>query len=469
MNPVSSPELPEAFIAQMQELLPDYTAFADALAQPASVAVRLNPFKTRPLAQISLPWCPLGYALPERPIFALDPRWHAGAYYVQDASCMLLEAVLTQLNLQPQLILDACAAPGGKATHLATLYPEALVLANEVIKSRAAILAENVAKWGCPNMAVSRLDPAAFAALPDSFDLVLADVPCSGEGLFRKDTAARNEWSLAQVALCASRQRRILSELWECLKPEGILIYSTCTFNCHENEEQLAWMQAELGAEAVDWTLPASWPIVQQTGCLRCYPHQAGGEGFFLTVLRKPEGRQARPRQTARLETLPARESQRLQDWLTGDYDYGYGSQGDTLLAWPRRYQQPLQQLSQLRNVRFGTPLAEIKGKQGKDLRPSAELALANGLNRAAFASLHLDLEQVTRYLQGEAIYDLPPGTDGHTLVCFEGWPLGWAKRVEQRANNLFPQAWRLRMKPQPDKIHQAWELLQTLLPLQPQ
>lgn len=456
--------LPPAFVAQMQALLPDYADFAAALDTPAPVSIRINPFKTLPPAQ-GLPWCPNALTLAARPLFALDPRWHAGAYYVQDASCMLLEAVLKQLDLRPNLILDACAAPGGKASHLAALYPDALVLANEVIRSRAAILSENLSKWGSDNLAISQLDPSALAALPDSFDLVLADVPCSGEGLFRKDLAARQEWSPEQVQLCVGRQQRILTELWTCLKPGGLLIYSTCTYNRAENEEQSNWLQAEHGAEPVAWRLPPDWPIVQQAGSLRCYPHRISGEGFFLTVLRKPEGPITRLK-PARLETLPARESQSLQAWLTAG-DYSFGRRGELLLAWPQRHREAFERLSRLKSLSYGLPLAEVKGKQGKDLRPTPELALSTILEPTAFSSLDLELPQALAFLRREALYDLPnsPRGDAHTLVRFAGWPLGWIKRVENRGNNLYPQAWRLRMQASPTDTQQ-WEKILGLLPL---
>ncbi len=455
--------LPETFKHQMHALLSDAEAFFQAFNDPVPVSIRLNPFKTASLNQPTLPWCTTGYQLSDRPIFTLDPRLHAGAYYVQDASCMALEAVLDQLKLKPQRILDACAAPGGKSTHLAALYPDSLVIANEVIRSRASILAENTSKWGSANLFVTSRDPASFEALPDYFDLIVADVPCSGEGLFRKDPEASKEWSLEQVELCARRQRRILAELWPSLKPGGILVYSTCTYNSLENEDQLDWLVDTQGAEPVNWSLPESWPLTQTSHgpfqTLRCYPHQQAGEGFFLALLRKPEGPSSRPKTGKRLELIPAKETSRFANWLQGEWVYRY--RRSEIEAWPTRWLQELEALQVLDPAGLG--LAEVKGK---DLRPLPALALCRQLNQDVFSTLELTHEQAIAYLQRQALYNLSPG-QGLKLASFLGWPIGWLKQVGDRANNLYPQAWRIRMQPSSDDIEKAWKQLTALLPLQ--
>lgn len=456
-------QLPEAFAAQMQSLLPDYPEFFAALSTPAPVTVRLNPFKSRPLSQAPLPWCQWGYPLAERPMFTLDPRLHGGAYYVQDASCMALEAVLTRLNLSPERVLDACAAPGGKATHLAALYPDALVIANEVIRSRASILAENAAKWGSANLFVTRRDPSDFAAVSDFFDLIVTDVPCSGEGLFRKDPEACAEWSPDQVELCARRQRRILADIWPSLKPGGLLVYSTCTYNQLENEAQLDWLMTEMGAEPVDWELPESWPLIQEHHgafrTLRCYPHHVAGEGFFLALLRKPDAAPVRRRTGKGPELMSAKETTRFRHWLNGDWIYRHRK--DSIEAWPERFRGELEVLHPLDPEGLG--LAEVKGK---DLRPLPALALCRQLDREQFPEVALGHEQAIQYLQRQALYGLPSG-QGLALASFEGWPLGWLKQLGDRANNLYPQAWRIRMQPASDEIARAWRQLEALLPLQ--
>lgn len=456
--------LPQDFIHQMQALLPDYAEFEEAFGHPAPVSLRLNPLKARSALR-ALAWCPQAYTLPERPSFTLDPRLHAGAYYVQDASCMLLEAVLDQLQISPLAILDACAAPGGKSTHLASIYPQALVVANEVIRSRSHILEENLTKWGSPNLASSNLDPAAFGQLPQSFDLILADVPCSGEGLFRKDPQACQEWSLEQVELCARRQKRILNELWPSLKPGGYLVYSTCTYNRQENEDQLSWLKSELGAEAVSWHLPEHWPVVQQEhqgiSTLRCYPHKLAGEGFFLAVVQKPATAERTRLRSKQLKYLAAKDCQSYQSWLKGDWYFAQS--GSLICAWPQAQHEILQSLNQLNSLKFGLQLAEIKGK---DLRLQPALALSSALQRSAFSELKLELPAAIRYLQHEALYDLPEGKNGPLLLSFKGWPLGWIKRIQTRGNNLYPNHWRIRMQPSQAQITQAWEQLSQLLPL---
>ncbi|MEZ0375470.1 MAG: rRNA methyltransferase, partial [Candidatus Sericytochromatia bacterium] len=262
--------------------------------------------------------------------------------------------------------------------------------------------------------------------------------------------------------LCARRQRRILEELWTCLRPGGILLYSTCTYNHAENEQQLAWLRAELGAEPLPLVLPPDWPVLQSHGFLRCYPQLMPGEGFFLGAVLKPDGPRARLRPRSRLQTLPARESAGFSDWLSGEW--GFGRRGDTLLAWPQQHLETITLLQQLKGVTTGMELAEIKGKSG--LHPLPELALSVRFSPGAFPQLELSLSQAIAYLQGQALYDLPAGPPGHGLACFDGWALGWLKRVEQRANNLYPQAWRLRMRPAAAEVAANWEQLQRLLPL---
>ncbi|KAA6307840.1 Ribosomal RNA small subunit methyltransferase F, partial [termite gut metagenome] len=260
------------FTKQMRTLLgdEDYDKFIRALQMPAPASVRFNTWKTDSLllsvfhSQLDkeIPWCSAGYYLKQRLTFTFDPLFHAGCYYVQEASSMFLEQAIRQYVQTPVVMLDLCAAPGGKSTHVQSLLPEgSLLVANEIIRSRSHVLAENLTKWGYLNLIVTNNDPADFTPLTDFFDVILADVPCSGEGMFRKNTEAINEWSLENVELCRRRQRRIISDIWTCLKPEGILIYSTCTYNTKENEENVQWMQQELGAEPLSVDISDHWNI----------------------------------------------------------------------------------------------------------------------------------------------------------------------------------------------------------------
>ena len=260
-----------------------------ALSARPEVSVRVNPFKLTleelrahfgAIAGDPVPWAAEeAFYLLDRPSFTLDPLFHAGAYYVQEASSMyvgvLFERALGVLGRRTGVrVLDLCAAPGGKTTQLLShLDDTSLLVANEVMASRATVLSDNVARWGCSNVAVTSSDPAAFASLDGFFHVVVVDAPCSGEGMFRKDERAVAEWSPATVNLCAARQRRILADVWPALAPGGLLVYSTCTFNRREDEENVAWICDELGAECLDQR--------------HFYPGEDRGEGFFAALVRK--------------------------------------------------------------------------------------------------------------------------------------------------------------------------------------
>lgn len=282
---------PDAFVSQLREDLGPGRAEAvlAGLSSEPEVSVRVNPFKTSlqvlrehfgAIASDPVAWAPdEGFYLSGRPSFTFDPWFHAGAYYVQEASSMyvgaLFDKAVAALGRSTGLhVLDLCAAPGGKTTQLLSrLDASSLLVANEIVPSRATVLAENVARWGRSYVAVTSSDPSAFAALKGFFELAVVDAPCSGEGMFRKDLRAREEWSPDAVKLCAGRQRRIVSDMWHALCPGGFMIYSTCTFNRFENEDNVAWICSELGAEALEMR--------------HFYPGEDRGEGFFAALLRK--------------------------------------------------------------------------------------------------------------------------------------------------------------------------------------
>ncbi len=287
--------LPPDFSSQMQALLgPEFPAFLEALDQPAPLSIRLNPAKpsgwtTKDLEPV--PWHPQGRYLPERPQFTLDPAFQAGAYYVQEASSMLIGEALRQiLDLSlPLRALDLCAAPGGKTTLLASLLTEdSLLVANEVIQSRTLPLRHNIAKWGLPNVWACNHDSREFAPLEGYFDLVLVDAPCSGEGLFRKDPDAAAEWSLNNVELCCGRQKRILADAAPLLRPGGILLYSTCTFNHREDGENARWLAEQYGFSLLPLSLPPEWGIVDTGAGYQCYPHRVKEKAFSWPVSKSP-------------------------------------------------------------------------------------------------------------------------------------------------------------------------------------
>ena len=295
---MQTPEnLPEEFVSRMKILLGSaFPDFLSSLQSPSPVSIRLNSNKNHVTDGDKIPWCETGRYLKERPIFTLDPTFHGGAYYVQEASSMFLEQIIQQaVDLtKPLRVLDACAAPGGKSTHLLSLLNEdSLLVSNEVIRSRANILSENIQKWGNSNVMVTNNDPTNFSSLKGYFDIILIDAPCSGEGLFRKDASASHEWSEKNVELCSLRQRRIVADLWPALKENGLLIYSTCTYNEKENEENLNWISKEFPSTAESIKLTPDWgveAIEQETiKGYRFFPHRVKGEGFFISAIRKKE------------------------------------------------------------------------------------------------------------------------------------------------------------------------------------
>ncbi len=447
--------LPTEFVTRTRALLGDaYERFEAALQADAPVSIRINPAKgVRALAAEPVAWCRTGYYLDERPSFTFDPLFHAGAYYVQEASSMFLEQAICAFVSGPVKCLDLCAAPGGKSTHLLSLLPEgSLLVSNEVIRSRSNILAENIVKWGAPNCIVTSSDPEEIGHLTHAFDVVVADVPCSGEGMFRKDTDSTGEWSVANVALCASRQRRIIHDVWNALKPGGLLVYSTCTYNTEEDEDNIHYIKEELGAEVLAIPTRNEWQV---SGALRhddpvyrFFPHKTRGEGFFLAVMRKgdEETRELRTRGKARREKAKAAPAVPpvVKGWLQNPDSFRVDMSSDgTIRAFPAAHCDMLQTLTEhLRIVHAGIRVGEMKGK---DTVPSHALAMSTALRREAFASVDISREEAVRYLRKETI-TLPSETErGYVTVCYKGFPLGFAKHLGNRANNLYPQEWRIR------------------------
>lgn len=448
--------LPAPFAERMERQLGSHAGdFFAALTGEPPVAVRINPAKWR--GEISLekvPWSSTGYYLPGRPQFTLDPWLHAGTYYVQEPSSMFLEQAVKTVNREgPLLVLDLCGAPGGKSTHLLSLLaPEDLLVSNEVIRSRAAILEENIQKWGSPNVIVTNSDPRDFSRLPAIFDLVVVDAPCSGEGLFRKDPSAIREWSPENASLCAARQKRIVADVWQCLKPGGFLIYSTCTFNPGENEENLAWLKQQKGAEPVEITLQPEWKIqpVQNSGMTgyRFLPHLTKGEGFFTGVIQKPAGATTFRFQKGEPKIFqPALKqvSAALLPWLSSREELRFFSNNNGHFAFPARWAAILPVVEKtLKVIQAGLPAAT--GNLPKPV-PHAALALSPALRPAVFPEYEMTLEEAVSFLRKETPA-APPPTPGWNLATYQKIPAGWLKNVGNRANNYFPKEWRIRMVP---------------------
>ena len=502
------------FKERTKELLhEEYDAFEKALDTKPPVGIRINPHKLDADMRISqwinnpstveddsnkstvgiqgsVPWCETGFYLSERPSFTFDPLFHAGTYYVQEASSMFLEQAVRKIiednteayrfaseectsnsRQQPLTALDLCAAPGGKSTHLQTLLPEgSLLVSNEVVRSRSMILAENMTKWGLPDNIVTNNDPKEFGRMTHLFDIILADLPCSGEGMFRKDPNSRDEWSVDNVKLCASRQRRIIHDVWNALKPGGWLIYSTCTFNTEENEDNITALAGELGAEIVPIPVKKEWNI---TGALRhdipaCrfFPHHTKGEGFFIALMQKNsdvtgiaklkyKSKQPAiiPEQIKNVLSKPEkflfftneRPASHQNASETKPYAKNNRNTSSNIYAISKSHEHIHHLLSEhLRIISAGINIGESKGK---DFIPAISLAMSTEINRKAFPSIELSYEDSIKYLQKE-VFTIPNDIPmGHILVTYKNAPLGFIKNIGSRYNNLYTQEWRIRKK----------------------
>ena len=399
-------QLPEDFVRGTRQLMGEtrFNSYLEAFEKEAPVSIRLNVTKGRffcdilgdvtkepSLCYMPVAWCAEGYYLEGRPQFTFDPLFHAGCYYVQEAASMFVTHVIKwimengQWKMEtPLQMLDLCAAPGGKSTAMLSVLPEDCTLvSNEPIPTRAQILLENITKWGAKNCIVTNNYPRDFKKAKAKFDLILCDVPCSGEGMFRKDPATISEWSVQNVEKCWRLQREIVADAWECLNPGGIMIYSTCTFNTKENEENVRWIMEEYDAEVIDIPIDASWHI---TGSLldgfeapvyRFIPGITRSEGLFMCVLRKGGERSKRDDVRGKMDRLRT---------MTSDFN----------------------------------------------LQPSA-------------VKVELSYPQALAYLRREALA-LPSDTPlGIVEVCFMGHPLGLMKNIGNRANNLYPKEWRIK------------------------
>ncbi|MDR1632778.1 MAG: RsmB/NOP family class I SAM-dependent RNA methyltransferase [Dysgonamonadaceae bacterium] len=435
-------QLPEAFISQTKTLLgKEWDAFEQSLHQERPTSVRLNPQKTdndflrQTVFEVESPvaWASNAYYLRSRPVFTLDPLFHAGCYYVQEASSMFLEHFIKSYVRKPVIALDLCAAPGGKSTHLSAILPEgSLLVANEAIRSRANILSENLIKWGNPQTVVTNNYPANIGRLEAFFDVIVCDLPCSGEGMFRKDPGAITEWSVRNVKLCAERQRQIISDIFPALKPGGILIYSTCTYNREENEDNIDRICREFEAELLEEPR-------------RFMPHKTKGEGFFIAALRKGNEMECSSVIADLTHNPKTIGNHPFFQWLSKPGDYAFFSENNTFFAFPvNHYKAYLFLKKSLRIVSTGVILGKIKGK---DLIPNHALAMSTALSEKAFPRWDLDRETALKYLRKEALQNIPAEIPpGFVIVAYHNQPLGFIKNIGTRANNLYPQEWRIRI-----------------------
>lgn len=444
-------QLPELFAERMKAMLgADYAAFEQALQSPPPVSVRVNnKLEDYKPSEDKVAWCDSGYYLDERPLFTADPFLHAGVYYVQEASSMFLKHVVKSFLADAVCVLDLCAAPGGKSTlFLESLPDNTLLVSNEIIRSRAQILAENITKWGNPNVVVTNNAPKDFQQFPQFFDAVLVDAPCSGEGMFRKDAGAIQEWSMQNVQNCAIRQKDILQDVWDSLKDNGLLIYSTCTYNREENEEQVAWICSELGAEQIKVDISIFGGIVESDYGYRFYPHQIKGEGLFMAVLRKSSaGHAASNSRTNKLRknTPIINHTKAYGSQILNSENFEIIEQNNQIRAIPLSHLEVCLRLQNHLNCLInGVLIAEIKAK---DHIPAHQFALSKIINSNQFLFYDVDYNTAISYLKRENI--LLPGTlqRAYVLIRYKQQILGWVKHLGNRTNNMYPQYWRIKMQ----------------------
>ncbi len=449
--------LPERFVETMRREMGAERAEAlfGALDTEPTVSYRLNAAKPcrLPLAGEPIGWSRYGRYLDERPQFTLDPALHAGAYYVQEASSQFVDYILRDEPLDGARVLDMCAAPGGKSTIYSTLVgSEGLVVANEINRSRAAILADNVRRWGLGNVVVTCNEPQHVAAFEEWFDVVAVDAPCSGEGMFRKMEEARSEWSQGAVEMCARRQRQIVAEAWRTLRRGGILIYSTCTFNRTEDEEVVKWIMEQWGGELEpmaelkcrpQWGIVASHVGAFQT--FHFYPGSARGEGFFVAVARK-RGGDARGRATVKARRsvfapVDKRSAAELARWVRDAGQMTFRSAGDTIYGYREAAFDDVRSLSESLSVIYsGVAMGQIfKGV----LRPDHALALYVGLDPDAVPRTEVSRDEALAYLR-RADIAAAGFCEGINAVVCDGLPIGFVKRIGARCNNMYPKDLRI-------------------------
>jgi len=439
--------LPEAFKIRTKSILgEDFYQFEKSLEEVPPTSIRVNEKLEYKPSSEKVEWCEHGYYLTERPLFTADPFIHAGVYYVQEASSMFLYQAIKQHFSTAKTVLDLCAAPGGKSTLLTQSLPESsLLVSNEIIRSRAYILAENLIKWGNANVVVTNNEPKDFADLPSFFDAVVVDAPCSGEGMFRKDAGAIQEWSEYNVKTCAQRQREILSSMWDTLKTDGILVYSTCTFNREENEENVKWICDELGADVLTINLNGNENITSTDFGYRFYPHKTRGEGFFLSILKKtasaPKGKKNKDENKKQVK--PLNKNSVLPLLLLNPEKWTIIEEGNITKAYDKiRISDFLLLNKQLKCMHSGIVVGETKGS---DFIPSACIALSKNLDKKSVNTVEVDYKTAIAFLRKETIL-LPETSRGYILINYMGQSLGWVKNVGNRCNNMYPTEWRIRM-----------------------
>lgn len=434
---------PVAFKESILQLLGKEEAgyFFESLEKPPVTSVHLNPLKHSSAFsdERRVPWNPHGRYLQNRPSFILDPLYHAGAYYVQESSSQYLASLLKEVmpDKANPLVLDLCAAPGGKTMHLLdALNGKGTVVANEIIKSRLQVLMENLMRRGHSNLIITHNDSKDFARLGPVFDLILVDAPCSGEGLFRRDPTAANHWSEDNVNLCVGRQQRILAEIVQALKPGGVLIFSTCTFNTRENEENVAWLEQTFHLTTLE--------IDGKKG-KRFLPHQTEGEGLFMAALRKTGDAAAigstQKRNKTNLPLVPLKKQGPMMKWIHTPQPYEILDFGGVYYAVPEQVIHALEQLyTKLKVIKSGIKMGTLDKHQ--EIIPEHDLAL-NLLLSEEIPRLPLNLDEARLYLKKQ-VPQINIDSKGWHLITYANLGLGFAKLMPGRMNNYLPSELRI-------------------------
>lgn len=455
MSNTLSPE----FLRMLRSQSFDAEPVIDALqAAEPSVSVRVNPHKgvSVPEGALRVPWSRNGFYLNERPVFAADPGWHQGMYYVQEASSMAEEAAVRTVvkkyfgDREDLCVLDACASPGGKSLGaMAALPAGAYIVANEPDRHRANILAENLGRWGFPDVSVTRADARSFSKLKSQFDIIIADMPCSGEGMMRKEEKAVTQWSESLVDSCAALQREIAGALMEALRPGGVLIYSTCTFNPQEDDINVCAIAREWDCELVplEFEYIPGVQVSEGNAGYRFMPGYVRGEGFFIAAIRK-NGEHASPS----ADKFPLREDKEMRALISqhapkvADKYMAIGGEHPAII--PRAHLPLAAALlkSRLPLLRLGLPAALMKGRE---LLPAHELVMSTVFDKTSLPVYEADYPTAMAYLRGEALTGLPEDLPrGAVTLTWQGEPLGLVKNIGRRANNLYPEAWKLHLPP---------------------
>jgi len=447
-------QFPDNFLASLADE-PGFNSISFTHAHQfneAPTSIRVNPFKPSAVkTDQQVPWCGNGYYLDTRPSFTFDPLFHAGCYYVQEASSMFIGHIYNMIKQAdtPLKVLDLCAAPGGKSTLLNSAMDENdLLVANEIIKTRVPVLTDNLNRWGTPNTVVSNNDPKDFSRLKGFFDIILVDAPCSGSGMFRKDPAAINEWSAANVNLCHQRQERILADIYPALKEGGYLIYSTCSYSRQENEDILDWLCNEFGFESVAIPINKDWGIVEteseerKAHGYRFYPGNIKGEGLFAACLKKTGTSDAfLSFKNDSQQKLNSKEMDQVKSYINEPSDFYFFKHNEDWLTINRQHKESLNMLQ--RSLYLKKSGIRIGKLAGHDLIPDHELALSIIINKDTVLQTPVNKDQAIQYLRRENV-GLDTTNKGWSLMTYENHPLGWAKLLPNRINNYYPKELRI-------------------------